>query len=154
MARFERRNDAFQPRAELERGERLVIGAGQIFRATRVAKKRVLRADTRIVETSRNRVRINDLAIIGLQQVGLVAMQDTGPPAIEGGRMLAGFNAVSGRLNTDEANVFVLQEGMDACCLEILCPPLRAWVKHRSTGQFALSHRLVWSRHRDCHEPQ
>ena len=51
MARLERRDDAFEPAAKLERGERFLVGRGQELDPPEIGEPRVLRPDARIVET-------------------------------------------------------------------------------------------------------
>jgi hypothetical protein len=50
MGGFERRDDAFEPRAQAERGERFLIGSGQILHALDVVEPGVLGTDARIIE--------------------------------------------------------------------------------------------------------
>ena len=64
---LERRDDPLEPGAPLERGERLVVGHRDVARAAGVAQPRVLGADARVVEAGRDRVRLEDLAVVVLQ---------------------------------------------------------------------------------------
>src|SRR6202008_2613877 len=61
---FERGDDAFQLAAQLESGERLGIGRRKIFHPARIAQPGMLGADARIIETRRNRMRLQHLAIV------------------------------------------------------------------------------------------
>ena len=73
----------------------------------------MLRPDSRIVQTRRYGVGINDLTVIILQKIGLVAMQNARLATLEAGRMLAGLDPVPGGFDTDQAHAFVLNEGVE-----------------------------------------
>ena len=65
MRRFQRRDDAFEPRAELEGVERLVVGDRDILDALLLVEPGMLGADAGIVEPGRDRMRVDDLAVRG-----------------------------------------------------------------------------------------
>src|SRR3546814_10190253 len=69
----------------------------------------MLRPDSGIVEAGRDRMRVGDLAVVVLQQVGAVAVQHARPPAGERGRVLSARNAVAGRLDADDAHALVVR---------------------------------------------
>ena len=75
VARFQRRDDALGAAEAMERGERLVVGDADVFGAADVLQVGVLGADAGVVEAGRDRVRLDDLAVVVLQQVGAVAVQ-------------------------------------------------------------------------------
>ena len=58
-------------------------------------------------------MRVDDLPIVGLQKIGLVAMQDAWQAAIQRRRMLTRLNSMPGGLNTDQAHGLVFKEGME-----------------------------------------
>jgi len=95
MAWLQRRDDAFKARAKLERVECFLVCTGEIFRPACVPQKTVLWADSGIIKAGRDRVCVDDLTVIGLQQIGLVTMQNAGRSAIQGGRVLAGLDAMT-----------------------------------------------------------
>src|ERR1700694_3471212 len=66
---LQRRDDAFEPGAELEGRERLLVGDGHIFHASALLEPGVLRPDAWIVEAGRDRMALEDLSVLGLQQV-------------------------------------------------------------------------------------
>ena len=68
----------------VERGERLVVGRGDVLGAARVAEERVLRADARVVEPGRDRVRVGDLAVLVGEDRRARAVQDGGAAACRG----------------------------------------------------------------------
>ncbi len=90
VRRLQRRNDAFQPRQQLKRRERFVVGGGQIIDPAGLVQPGMLRTDAGIIEPRRNRMRVLDLAVIVHQQIGAVAMQHAGPAAGDRGRMQLG----------------------------------------------------------------
>src|SRR5205085_2518485 len=69
MRRFERRDDPLDATAFVECRERLVVGDGDVLRATRVLQPGVLRTNAWIIETRRDGMRLRDLAIRVLQEV-------------------------------------------------------------------------------------
>ena len=88
MRRLKRRDDAFKPRAQLERLQRLFVGDRHILRATGVMQPGMFRADARVIETGRDRKAFQNLAIIILQQIGAVAVQHTGAATSQASAML------------------------------------------------------------------
>jgi hypothetical protein len=86
---FEGGDDALQFGAELEGGESLVVGGADVLGATDVMQERVLRADAGVVEAGADGVGVQDLAVLGLQQIGAVAVQHARAAAGQRGRVLA-----------------------------------------------------------------
>ena len=112
VAGLERRQDAFELRAELKRRQRLGVGDGYVLDPPDVVQPGVLRPDSRIVEARRDRMRVIDLTVIVLQQVGAVAVQHAGPPRRERSRMAPGLDALPACFDADQADVGVVQERM------------------------------------------
>ncbi len=75
MGRLERRDDAFEARAELEGVQGLVIANGHIFDAPAVVQPRMFGANARIVQSGRNRMGVENLPVVILQQIGAVAVE-------------------------------------------------------------------------------
>ena len=86
---------------------------GAVFRPARLVQEGVLRPDARIVETGRDRVGVDDLAVLVLQQVGAVAVQDAGLAAGERGRVHAGLDAMAAGFDADHPDALVFEEGME-----------------------------------------
>ena len=104
MGRLERRDDALDLGAELEGVERLLVGGRHIFDAADVVQPGMLRADAGIVEAGRDRVGLGDLAVAVLQQIGAVAVQDAGAPAVHrGGVAVLDVEAVPAGLDADRS---------------------------------------------------
>ena len=78
MRRFQRRNDAFELGAAAGTLQRLLVGGGEIFHAAVSLQPGMLRPDAGIIEARRNRMRLDDLAVVVLQQIGAGAMQHAG----------------------------------------------------------------------------
>ena len=110
---LERRDDALELGQELEGGERLLVGGRQVGDAADIVQPGMLRADAGIVEAGRDRMRLGDLPVVVLKQVGAVAVQDARPAAGERGRMQAGREAVAGRLDAVDLDVAVVEEGVE-----------------------------------------
>ena len=68
--------------------------------------------DARIVEARRDAVRLGDLAVFILKQIGFVAMEDAGASAREAGGMFA-FEAFARGFDTDDLYALVIEEGME-----------------------------------------
>ena len=113
MGGFQRRDDALGPRAELERRQRLLVGGGDVFDAADVVQPGMFRPDAGIVEAGADAVRLDDLAVVVLQQVGAVAVQHAGPAAGQAGGVLAGLDAVAAGLDADQPHGRVVQERME-----------------------------------------
>src|SRR5436190_8823661 len=90
MGGLEGRNNPLLPAAQLERVQSLVVGDRDVLYAPHIVQPRMLGADAGIIEASRNRVGVVDLAVIVLQQVGAVAMQYAGETAVQRGGVKPG----------------------------------------------------------------
>lgn len=73
----------------------------------------MLRADAGVVQSGRDGVRLGDLALVVLEDVGARAVQDAGLPRGEGRRVLAGLHPVPGGLAAHQADVGVGDEGVE-----------------------------------------
>ena len=62
-------------------------------------------------------MRLGDLAIVILQQIGPVAMQHAGPAARQGGGVGAAVEAVACRLDANDLDAFIVQEGGTNPCV-------------------------------------
>ena len=58
-------------------------------------------------------MRVDDLPVFGLEQIGLVAVQDARQTAIERGGVLPGFDAVACGFDPDQADSLILNKGME-----------------------------------------
>ena len=113
VGRFEGRNDAFGAGAKLESGQRFLVGGGDIFDAADVVQPGMFGADAGVVEAGADAVGLGDLAVFILQQVCAIAVQHAGPSAGQAGGMLAGVDAVTAGLDTDQSDGGVVEEGME-----------------------------------------
>ncbi len=110
---FQCRDDAFEQAALMEGIQRFVIGDADVLDAFHFVQEGVLRADTRVVQASRDRMRVSDLPVAILEQVGTVAVQHARYAAIEAGRVLVGIHAVTARFNADDFYAGVIEERME-----------------------------------------
>ena len=113
MRRLQRRNDALGPRAKLERRQRLLVGRRHVLDAADIMQPGMLRPDARIIQPGADRVRLDDLPVIVLQQIGAVAVQHARPPAGQARGMLAGLDAVPARLHADQPHRRIIEERME-----------------------------------------
>ena len=102
VRRLERRDDPLRLAEAVERRERLVVGRGDVLGPARVAQVGVLGADARIVEPGRDRVRVEDLAVLVGEDRRAGAVQHPRPAAAERGR--------AGGLDADQAHGLVGDE--------------------------------------------
>jgi hypothetical protein len=82
MARFERRDDAFETAQVVKGLQRLGVVDADVLGAAAILEPGVLRANARIIEAGRNRMRLDDLAVFILQQIGPIAVQNARTPAV------------------------------------------------------------------------
>src|SRR5262249_29834735 len=73
----------------------------------------VLRADARIIEARRDRVRGGNLSVVALEQVRHAAVQDADPPRAEAGAVLAARDSVTTRFDPDDADATVADEWVE-----------------------------------------
>src|SRR5918997_6036826 len=76
VSRLECRDDAFEPRTESKRSERLVVGDARVLGESFVFEVGVLWAGSRVVKAGGDRVRLPDLAPLRLQDVAKGAVQN------------------------------------------------------------------------------
>src|SRR3546814_20677060 len=72
----------------------------------------MLGTDAGIVEPRRDAVRLGDLAVLVLEQIGLVAVENAGATAREAGGVLA-VEAFARGFDTDDLDAGLVEEGMD-----------------------------------------
>ena len=108
---LERRDDALEPRDGLERVERLAVGDRLVAGPAGVAEVGVLRAGAGVVEPGRDRVRLEDLAVLVLHDRRERAVQDAAAPAQRERRPVApGLDPVARRLDADQLHLGVVDE--------------------------------------------
>ena len=110
MGRLQRRDDAFQAAALLERLHGFVVGDRHVLDAADLVQPGVLGADAGVVEAGGDRVGVGDLPVGVLQQVGAVAVQHARGAAGHAGRVLAGVDAVAGRIDADDLHARLVEE--------------------------------------------
>src|SRR5260370_9110419 len=115
MRHVERRHDAFEPRAELECGDRVFVADCDVVDALEIAEEGVLGSNARVVQPGGHRVSRQHLPVAVLQQVRERTVQHAWATADERGRVLAGLDPRPGRLHADQRHVLVVEEsGEDA----------------------------------------
>src|SRR3546814_15548203 len=110
VARLERRDDAFLAGAERERPERVLVRGGHVLHPADIVQPGMLRADPGVVEPGRDRVRLGDLTVVVLQQVGAVAVQYPGAPAAQRGGVAAAVEAEAAGLDAADLDAGVAPE--------------------------------------------
>src|SRR5690606_25274965 len=111
-------NNAFQLGRKLERFKCFGVQDGHVFDPAGIAQPRVFRPYTRIVEPCRDRVTVDNLAVLILKQVGTITMQDAWTAGVHGGAMLVTFQTAATSFHADDLDALVVEEGMeDADCI-------------------------------------
>ena len=113
MGGLQRRNDALQPGAKLEGLQRFRVRRRHVFRAPCILEPGVLRPDSGVVEAGGDGMRVGNLAVLVLEQIGAVAMQNARRAAGEGSRMLPALQPVARRFHPDNADIRVVEEGVE-----------------------------------------
>src|SRR5680860_638733 len=113
VRRLQRRDDALESAAELERSHRLIVRRRQKFDTAHVVEPGVLGPDTRIIKSRRNRMRLFDLAVLIHQQIGPIAVQHARPAAGDRCGVLAAVKPVTGGLNAIDFDPRLVEEGME-----------------------------------------
>src|SRR5260370_31435718 len=114
MGGLERRDDPLQPAAQLEGGERLLVGRRNIGRAAGLLQPGMLRSYAGIVEPGGNRMALVDLAVVVHQEIAAVAAQYARPPPRErAGVAVGNLAAVAGPLDAIHFNARIDEEGME-----------------------------------------
>ena len=80
-------------------GDRLVAGPAEFF------PEAVLGPDAGIIEARRDRVDVERLAVLILQDVAEAAVQDAGPALGKAGGVLAGLEPAPARLGADQLDL-------------------------------------------------
>ncbi len=86
---------------------RLLVGYCDVLGAPAVFQPGVLGSDAGIVEPGRDRVGLDDLAVLVLQQVGAVAVEHAGLARAQGRCVLAALQPVTRRFHPDQAHLLV-----------------------------------------------
>ena len=110
MARLKRGDYPLQAAQRIERGNRLFVGDDGILGPADVVEVAVLRADAGIVETRRHGVRVEDVAVVRLEEHRLRAVEHAEASAVDGRRMFAGLDALSSGFNADKLHSGIVDE--------------------------------------------
>src|SRR5690606_20011561 len=94
---LDRRDDALGAREQGERLHRLRVGDAAVAGAADAREPGVLGPYPRVVQTGGDRVRLDRLAVLVLQQVALRAVQHAGGALADRGGVPVGVDAVAGR---------------------------------------------------------
>src|SRR5712692_7044234 len=108
VRRLERGDDALAAAQLMERSQRLVVGHREVFGAAAVLEPGMLGSDARVIEPRGNRVRLGDLAVRVLKQVGAVAVQHARLSSAQRRGVSSGGQALARGLDADELYFFIL----------------------------------------------
>src|SRR5260221_12206093 len=101
MRGLEPRDDALGAAQTMERGDGLSVVDGDVLSAAGVLEPGVLGAHAWVIQPGRDRMRLDDLAVLVLQQIGAITVQHVRPACAQGRRVLAAGYAQSTRLHAD-----------------------------------------------------
>src|SRR5438067_5935602 len=102
MRGLERRNDALGAAQIVERGDGFPVVDGHVFGPSGLLEPGVLGAHPWVVEPCRDRVRLDDLAVLVLKQIRAISVQHPRLTRAQRRRMLAAGYAESARLHADK----------------------------------------------------
>ncbi|MBA7587028.1 hypothetical protein ES708_29038 [subsurface metagenome] len=98
---FQGGDDALGLAEELKAFKGFLVGHRHILGAATVLEIAVLGTDTGVIQTRRDAVRLPDLAVLVLKDVGLGAVENAHRSRHQGGGVLAAFDAPARRLDAD-----------------------------------------------------
>src|SRR3712207_5501504 len=104
VRRLERRDDTLEARAEGESFQGFLVGYARVLDQTFVLEVGVLGTDGGIIQAGGDRVRLPDLALLGLEDVAQVAVQHAGSPTGERGPVLPRLEASPGGLHAHQTH--------------------------------------------------
>src|SRR5215212_8261543 len=113
VGRLQRRDDAFQPGAPLERFERLFVGDARVLGQALIFQKGVLRPCGRVVQACGDGVGFADLSSFRLQHVAHRAVQDAELSFRQRRAVLARGEPPAGCLDADEPYTLAADEGVE-----------------------------------------
>src|SRR5438445_10175330 len=118
MRSFKRGNDSFQLSAKAEAFERVRVAGENVFGPSAIMKKRVLGADRGIVQAGGNRMRVCDLSVRILQNVGHGSVQHANAPAtgrragVKSGGVVSHRLASAAGFHSEQTHLLVCDERM------------------------------------------
>src|SRR5262249_33743076 len=110
---LERGQYSFEPRQQLKCFKRFRVGCGRVLHALQIMQPGMLRPDAWIIKTRRDRMRIDDLAVIVLKEIAALAVQTAEPSADYCRRRLAGLDDRPAGLNADDFDIAIIEEWME-----------------------------------------
>lgn len=110
---FEGGDDALGVGEFAEGGEGFVVSGEGVFGAANVLKIGMLGADGGVVEAGADRMGKFDLAVVVGEEPGFGTLEDAEFSALEAGGVAFGDDSVASGFDTDEADVFIVHEGME-----------------------------------------
>ncbi len=110
VGRFQCGYDAFQLAAQLKRFQRFIVGRRYVIDPANIMQPSMFRADPWVIQPGGYGMGFRDLAVIVLQEVSPVAVQNARPAGSERGGVPAGLNAVAGGFDGMNMNVFLIEK--------------------------------------------
>src|SRR5699024_2275514 len=110
MAGFQRRDDSLRAAEELEALQRLLVSDGGEGAATGILEPAQLRTDAGIIQTGRDRVCLDDLPVVVLQDVAPRSVKDAFLALDERGGVLVSIQPVASRLDPGDRHIRLRDE--------------------------------------------
>mmetsp|Transcript_20706 Transcript_20706/g.65502 ORF Transcript_20706/g.65502 Transcript_20706/m.65502 type:complete len:480 (+) Transcript_20706:426-1865(+) len=107
---LERGNDTLELGHELEGVQGLLVAHGVVLAAAHLLEEGVLRADARVVQTGGDRVGLDDLTVVILEEVGEGPVQHAGGAQRQRGGVAVGVDAIARSLHAHEADLLIVDE--------------------------------------------
>lgn len=103
-------DDALELGQQAEAAQGLFVRRNSVLRPPRVLEPRVLRPDAGVVKPSTDRVRLDDLSGLRLQDIGPDTMENTRMALAQRRAVLVAVETLAARLDADESDVLVRNE--------------------------------------------
>src|SRR5438309_7584297 len=113
MRSFERGNNAFCFRQQLETSECFVVGRKIVFYATDLAQITVFGTNRGVIEPRGNGMRQLDLAILVREQKCFCSLKNPQYSSLKSRRVFPGPNSFATRFNSDHPDTLVIQKRME-----------------------------------------
>ncbi|CRK52028.1 conserved hypothetical protein [Rhodococcus sp. RD6.2] len=113
MRGLDRRDDALGAAQQRERVHRLGVRDRAVLGPSDVVEERVFRPHAGVVEAGRDRMRLDGLTVVVLQQVGVRAVQRARRSARDRRCMTSGLHTVTACLESDQLHGRVVDEGVE-----------------------------------------
>src|SRR3990167_681205 len=105
MGTLQRRENPLAPGQDLEGLQRFQVGTADVLSPSRGLERRVLRANSGVIETRGDRVGFDDLTLVALEDHGVGPMEYAGPTFLKRGTVMESVHPFPRRLDTHQPGI-------------------------------------------------